>query len=368
MKAEIQGTCAPRFARVHEAFASCFDEGLDVGARVAVVHRGELVADLFAGDGWRDDTLTTVLSVTKGFAALAVAMLVDRGLLSYDAPVRRYWPGFASEGKADVSVGDLLAHRAGLPVIDAPLPPGAASDWDRMVRALEQQPPLWKPGDASGYHAVSFSWLVGELFRRVAGVSLGAFVRDEIARPLGIELWIGAPADVEVRHAALVVPPPSPATPGPPALFLRALALGNPPLAPPLDSPAFRALELCSTNGIAHARGIATLYGVLALGGEPLLRAEALAESTAERFDGIDAVVGVPARRGYGWTLNSGGGRVWWGPSARSFGHSGAGGSLGFADPDAGVGFGYSTVRLIATTGPDLRRDRLVDAVYASLG
>jgi CubicO group peptidase (beta-lactamase class C family) len=365
---EIHGICAPRFDRVREAFVACFDEGIDTGARVAVVHRGELVADLFAGERWRDDTLTTVLSVTKGFAALAVAMLVDRALLDYDAPVRRYWPGFASEGKADVSVGDLLAHRAGLPVIDAPLPPGAASDWERMVRALEQQPPLWKPGDASGYHAVSFSWLAGELFRRVVGVSLGAFVRDEIARPLGIELWIGAPADVEPRHAALVIPPPTPGQSSPPALFLRALALGNPPLAPPLDSRAFRALELCSTNGLAHARGVATLYGVLALGGEPLLRPATLAQSTAQRFDGIDAVVGVPARRGYGWTLNSGGGRVWWGPSARSFGHSGAGGSLGFADPDAGIGFGYTTTHLISTTGPEPRRDRLVEAVYASLG
>ena len=367
MTADIAGRCEPRFARVREAFASCFDEGLERGARVAVAHRGDVVVDLFAGEGWRDVTLTTVLSVTKGFAALAIAMLVDRGLLAYDAPVRRYWPGFASEGKAEVSVGDLLAHRAGLPVIDAALPPGAAGDWERMVRALEAQPPLWKPGDASGYHAVSFSWLVGELFRRVAGIGLGAFVRDEIARPLGIELWIGAPAEVEPRVVDLSVPPANPAQPGPPILFLRALALGNPPLAPPLNSREFRALELCSTNGLAHARGIATLYGVLALGGDPLLRADALAQSTAERFDGTDAVIGVPARRGYGWTLNSGGGRVWWGPSRRSFGHSGAGGSLGFADPDRGIGFGYSTTRLIATTGADPRRDRLIAAVYASL-
>jgi CubicO group peptidase (beta-lactamase class C family) len=367
MTSPITGACSPRFARVREAFASSFDEGIDSGARVAVVHRGEVVVDLLAGEGWREDTLTTVLSVTKGFAALAVAMLVDRGLLDYDAPVRRYWPEFAREGKTDVSVADLLAHRAGLPVIDAPLPPGAASDWERMVRALEDQAPIWKPGEASGYHAVSFSWLVGELFRRVAGISLGAFVRDEIARRLGVELWIGAPAEVEPRVAALVVPQPAPGQPSPPSLFLRALALGNPPLAPPLHSREFRALELCSTNGLAHARGVATLYGVLALGGEPLLRAETLAHSTAERFDGIDAVVGVAARRGYGWTLNSGGGRVWWGPSPRSFGHSGAGGSLGFADPDHGIGFGYTTTHLISTIGPEPRRDRLVEAVYASL-
>lgn len=368
MTAEIQGSCSARFARVREAFAACFADGIDSGARVAVAHRGELAVDLFAGEGWRDDTLTTVLSVTKGFAALAVAMLVDRGLLAYDAPVRRYWPGLARDGKAELCVGDLLAHRAGLPVIDAPLPPGAASDWDRMVRALEEQPPLWKPGEASGYHAVSFSWLVGELFRRIAGISLGAFVRDEIARPLGIELWIGAPAEVEPRVAALVIPPPTPGQATPPSLFLRALALGNPPLAPPLHSREFRALELCSTNGLAHARGVATLYGVLALGGEPLLRPEALAASTVECFDGTDAVVGVPARRAHGWTLNSGGGRVWWGPSARSFGHSGAGGSLGFADPDHAIGFGYTTTHLISTTGPEPRRDRLVEAVYASLG
>jgi CubicO group peptidase (beta-lactamase class C family) len=365
---EIEGLCQPRFARVGEAFAACFDEGLDQGSRVAIVHRGELVVDLFAGEGWRDDTLTTVLSVSKGFAALAVAMLVARGRLAYDAPVRRYWPGFASEGKAEVSVGDLLAHRAGVPVIDAPLPPGAASDWDLMVRALEQQPPLWKPGESSGYHAVSFSWLVGELFRRVAGVSLGVFVRDEIARPLGIEFWIGAPAEIEPRVVPVVVPSsPPPDQPGPPILFLRALALGNPPLAPPLNSREFRALELCSTNGVSHARAIATFYGALALGGDPLLRPDTLTASTAERFDGIDAVIGTATRRGYGWTLNSGGGRVWWGPSSRSFGHSGAGGSLGFADPDSALGFGYSTAHLIATVGPDPRRDRLVEAMYASL-
>jgi CubicO group peptidase (beta-lactamase class C family) len=371
---EIHGHCNAGFEGVREAFACGFTDGVDAGASVAVMHRRQLVVDLWAGRAgsgpWTRDSLVTVFSASKGVAALVVAMLVDRGLLDYEAPVARYWPEFAAAGKQDVTVGHVLSHQAGLPVIDEPLRDGAAMDWQTLVGALERQPALWKPGSATGYHAVTFSWLVGELVRRATGRSLGAIVREDICEPLGVEWFIGAPASLDQRIAPVILPSASEASklPSPDSLFARAMAVISPPVGPAVDTREFRAIELASTNGVTNARALATIYGVLAAGGAPLIEREVLARATAERCAGEDRVIGEPVRRAAGWQLPLAGGRSAWGRSPRAFGHSGAGGSLGFADPDAQIGFGFAMTKILVSMGADPRWPRLVAAIYRSLG
>ena len=370
---DIHGTCCPDFTRVEDAFARNFDEGLDAGASVAVVHRGERVVDLWAGSAgdapWSRDTLVNVFSATKGAAALAVAMLVDRELLDYEGRVVEYWPEFGAAGKEQITVAQVLSHQSGLPLIDEPLPDGAAADWDRMVAALERQAPLWEPGSATGYHTVTFSWLVGEIVRRAAGRTLGDLVRDEIAAPLGVDFFIGAPVSVDARIAPVILPSTADASgmPPPDSLFARSASIGGPPIAPALDTRAFRAMEMASTSGQTNARALATMYGTLAAGGEPLIGRDTLALATAERCAGNDFVLNFPVRRAAGWHLAFDGGRYEWGHNPRTFGHSGAGGSLGFADPHAGIGFGFAMTRILVGMGADPRWSRLVDAVYASV-
>jgi len=368
----MHGRCHPQFETVRSAFAQNFAEGREDGASVALMHRGELVVDLWAASAgarpWDRDTLVTVFSATKGAASLAVAMLVDRGLLDYDQPVARYWPEFGQAGKESISVAQLMSHQAGLPVIDPELPENAAADWELMVKALERQRPIWTPGTRAGYHAVTFAWLVGELVRRACGVRIGRFVRETIADPLGLDFWIGTPESEQHRITPVIPKPPPAELARPSSLFVRAMALGSPPLAPPLDTASARALELASTNGCTNARSLATMYGTLALGGGALITPATLTCASAERWAGIDAVTGMACRYACGFQLPVPGGRYSWSDNPRAFGHTGAGGSLGFADPDAGFGFGYTMTRILPTAGADPRWQRLVQAVRQAIG
>lgn len=375
----VHGECDERFAAVRAALAEGVSRGEDMGASVAIVHEGARVVDLCAGSmpataegsdsrAWERDTLVTVLSATKGLGATVVAMAVDRGKLEYTTPVARYWPEFGRASKSEITVEQLLSHTAGLPTVERELSPGAGTDWRRMVETLEAQTPLWEPGTQTGYHAVTWSWLVGELVRRALGRTLSDFAREEICAPLGIEFYVGTPASVDPRISRLVLPAPGDAPPWPPdSLMARAMRVGGPPLLPALDTRAFRALELVSTNGCTNARGLATLYGALAQGGHPLLRSEALERATRSRVAGVDRVLGHAVRRAAGWHLSATGSRYSWARNVRVFGHSGAGGSLGFADPVAGIGFGFAMNRLVPGVGADPRWARLVSAMYRSL-
>jgi CubicO group peptidase (beta-lactamase class C family) len=386
----IHGTVDPRFARVRDAFAATFAAPLELGAAIAVTVDGQPVVDLWGGvkDGarqapWEEDTLATLFSTTKGFTAMCAHRLVDQGKLDLDAPVARYWPEFASAGKDAIKVRSLLDHRAGLPALREPLPPEALYDFDRMARALAAEAPWWEPDTQHGYHAMTYGWLVGEVVRRVSGVSVGAYFRDELARPLGLDAHIGLPETEDARCAEMRASP-RPATEEE-TLFERlakapssmaAKAFANPitlMVRGTLGSRAWRGAEVPAVNGHGTARSIARLYGALAcggaVGGVTVLSPESIARCRAERSFGVDAILGTSTRFGLGFMLTQPGGApgATFGPSAGAFGHPGAGGSLGFADPEARVGFGYAMNRMGTSILVDPRASSLIDAVYASL-
>src|SRR5579862_2014747 len=243
MAINIEGTCDPRFKKVEGAFAANFETTNEVGASVAMYIDGKLVVDLWGGytdqartKPWTRDTLVNVYSTTKGLAAMCAHRLVDQGKLDLDAPVAKYWPEFAQAGKEKLPVRFLLSHRAGLPAIRKTLPPEALYDWKTMTDAIAAQEPWWVPGTKHGYHAITFGWLVGEVVRRVSGKSLGTYFRDEIAKPLGIDAYIGFDASLDPRVAEIFpAPPPPPGQPNPMADLVKnpesvsAKAIMNPP-------------------------------------------------------------------------------------------------------------------------------------------
>jgi CubicO group peptidase (beta-lactamase class C family) len=378
----VQGECGSRFAAVREAFEKSFEAGREVGASFAATVDGELVVDLWGGFAdaarkrlWQRDTIVNVFSTTKAMAALCVHQLADRGRLDLDAPVARYWPEFAQGGKAALPVHWLLSHRAGLAALRPPLPTEALFDWRRMTDALAAETPWWEPGSRSGYHAMTYGFLVGEVLRRVDGRTLGAFFRDEVAKPLGADFWIGLPASEDARVAEMV--PPSAeavaaagaaAQPAPDSLLAK--VMGNPPLAADAANlPAWRRAEIPAANGHGNARSVARVMAALArggsLGGVRLLSEAALARATTEQCSGTDLVLGVPMRWGQGFMLASD--ALPLGPSRRAFGHGGWGGSLGIADPDARVSWAYVMNGMSAGTLGDTRAFELAHALYSAL-
>jgi CubicO group peptidase (beta-lactamase class C family) len=382
---EIHGACEPRFAPVREAFARSFREGGEVGAAVAVHVDGALVVDLWAGhkdfartQPWQRDTLVNVYSTTKGVTALAAHRLVDEGKLDLDAPVAKYWPEFAQAGKGAIPVRFLLSHRAGLPAVRKLLPNEALYDWHAMTEALAAETPWWTPGTAHGYHAVSFGWLVGEVVRRIAGKSLGAYVRDTFAQPLGLDFHIGLAEREHARVADILQQTPPDTTGEAAQMFMRALAqpegvtaraFMNPPsMALGPNVPAWRSAEIPGANGHGTARALATLYGRAALGDFAVISREAIARCRTEQSHGADLVLGVPTRFGLGFMLRQEsheGGRCL---GAGAFGHPGAGGSLAFADPEARLGFGYVMNRMGPRILLDDRAIALVEAMNGCLG
>ncbi len=374
---ELQGDCDPRFGAVRDAFAANWTDHDEVGASLSVIVGGETVVDLWGGHAdaersraWQRDTIANVYSSTKGIAAAAAAMLVDRGTLDVERPVVDYWPEFAQAGKSEIKVRHLLTHEAGLAGVDEELPDRAVLDWDRMIAALERQAPIWTPGEAMGYHAITYGWLVGEVIRRIDGRTCGEFVRDEIAGPLGVDFFIGLPESEDPRTADLIpAPGAAPIGAAPPDnLAARALGLAAPRLAGTVNSREWRAAELPAANGHGNGRSLATIYSALVQGGGDLLSRDAIeACGPTEHAAREDMVLGFLVRRSLGFILSTAGGRYEWGPNPRTFGHSGAGGSLGFADPDAEIGFGYVMNQMSAGLGADPRWKPMIDAVYASL-
>jgi CubicO group peptidase (beta-lactamase class C family) len=381
----VAGHNDSRFSRVREVFeASLHDRG-ELGASVAVTIDGQPVVDLWGGTAdkdtgraWERETLVNVFSTTKGFTAMCAHRLVDQGLLDLEAPVARYWPEFASNGKEDIRVQSLLDHRAGLPAVKETLPPDALFDWSAMTRALAAEAPWWTPDTQHGYHAVTFGWLVGEVIRRASGRTMGAYFREEIAGPLGLDVHIGLGASEDARCAELR---PAAQRPTEPTLFNRIMTAPDSMTAKAFTNPitmlmpgtfgsrAWRAAELPSVNAHATARSIARLYGALACGGEQdgvrVLSGESIARGRTERSRGMDAVLGVSTRFGLGFMLPQPEARF--GPSVSTFGHPGAGGSIGFADPEARVGFAYVMNRMGGSLLLDPRAAALIDAVYTSL-
>ncbi|MFC8965563.1 serine hydrolase domain-containing protein [Streptomyces sp. NPDC057094] len=383
---DVNGTVAEGFEPVREAFARNFAALGDRGAAVSVYRDGHRVVDLWAGtrdvDGtepWQHGTAQIVRSATKGVAAAVVLLLAQRGLLDLDAPVASHWPAYKARGKEHTRVRHLLAHRAGVPVLDRPLTPAEAADPDIAAAAVAAQTPVWRPGTDHGYHAQTYSWLTGELVRRVTGRTLGAWIADEIARPLDLDLWVGLPPEQagRVGRVAQVEALPAPgglrtrpkravveAYADPDSVTRRAFAAITP--MPDENDPAYRAAVLPASNGIATADGLARFYAALIgeVDGVRLFTPETAAQARAEHSAGPDRVLVVNTRFGLGYMLH--------GPaspllSPDSFGHPGRGGALGFADPESGIAFGYVTNGFRTSVTADARAQALVRAVRAAV-
>jgi CubicO group peptidase (beta-lactamase class C family) len=351
---------------VRDAFAKNFADGLEVGASFAATINGEYVVDIWAGCAdaagtrpWERDTIVNVYSTTKVMTALCTLMLVDRGQLDLDAPVARYWPEFAQAGKEKIPVRYLLSHQSGLAGFVEPTPPEALYDWDRIVNQLAAQRPLWEFGTHSGYHALTFGYLLGEVLRRITGKTLGTFFREEVAEPLGADFHIGLDERHESRVGELI-PPPIPRaeeqTLDPNSELGRAMA--NPPLsAHDSRDRAWRAAEIPAANGHGNARSVARIGTALACGGEldgvRLLSMATIEKAIEEQCYGEDLVLGTPIRYGLGFGLNSPDMPV--SPNPRAFYWGGWGGSAVVMDPDAKLCFAYVMNKMMSGALGDTR-------------
>lgn len=381
----IHGRCDGRFADVRERFERNFLEGGEVGAGVAVYLDGVPVVDLWGGfadagrtRAWTRDTIVNTFSTTKGMTAICANRLVEEGRLDLDAPVARYWPEFGRHGKESIPVRWLLCHRAGVPGVSRSLPPAARYDWDAMAGALADEKPWWEPGTRHGYHALTFGYLVGEVVRRVDGRTLGRYFREELAEPLGLDFMIGFGPEHDARCAEMIPAPPSPeGAPSPMAALrddpnsLAARVFGRqPPGAASVNTRAWRAAEIPAANGHGTARALARVYGALARGGDldgvHVLGPAGIEGAIAEQAFGIDAVLApLRTRFGLGFFLTHP--MIPFGPNPRAFGHPGAGGSIGFADPDAKLGFGYVMNQMQMGLTGGAHGFALIDALYGCL-
>ncbi|MER7350046.1 serine hydrolase domain-containing protein [Streptomyces aurantiacus] len=387
----VHGTVAEGFEPVRDAFARNFTALGERGAGVVVYRDGRPVVDLWGGtrdfDGagatggaapWERGTAQVVRSATKGVAAAVLLLLHQRGELDLDAPVGAYWPEFKAYGKDRVLVRHVLAHRAGVPALDRPLTPEQALDPDVAAAAVAAQAPFWEPGTDHGYHAHTYSWLTGELVRRVTGRSVRDVVADEIAGPLGLDLWIGLPASEAGRVGRLgrLAEPAAPAAAGlrtrpkpqvaaayrdPASLTRRAFDVVSP--FPDENSAAYHSAVLPASNGVATAGALARFYAALigeVDGGARLFTPSTLALARTEASAGPDRVLVVATRLGLGYMLH-GAASPLLGPT--SFGHPGRGGTLAFADPESGLAFGYVTNGMGRGVTADARAQALVRAV-----
>ena len=379
-----RGVVAPGFEEVREEFDRNFAERGEIGAAVAAYWRGEKVVDLWGGrrtptgdEPWEEDTLVLVNSTTKGMAAMTIAIACSRGWIDYDARVAEYWPEFAENGKEAVTVRQLLSHEAGLVWIDEPLRFEDLQDLDRVASALASQKPAWEPGTKHGYHAMTIGLYMQELIRRVdpAHRTLGRFFRDEIADPLGVDFYIGLPPEIpDERLAKLRTYTPArsiaalPKAPmgmtlrilWPWSLLRRSMLFGG---VDPNDRHWLE-IEVPAGNGVGTARAIARAYSALAEGGAELgITAATLAELTAAHdVPEKDVVIGGPSWLSLGF-LKPGPDLIF-GTSERAFGTPGAGGSFGFADPDARLGFAYVMNNMNYFQFDDPREKALRDAVH----
>ena len=389
MSVVIDGVYDPNYEGVARAFAEAFIGNEGMGGSLCVYRSGRPVLDLWGGTAdirsgraWDKDTISVIFSCTKGLMSILVARLVEEGRLDYDAPAARYWPEIAGAGKASLKVSDLVSHRAGLSAPRVDLSTEDLLDWERMIHVLEAQPPLWPPGEAYAYHALTHGWLTGELVRRATGLSAGAYSAETVARPLGVSAWIGLPA-TEVPRVAHLHGGPTMASDveagratwtGEGGIWLeRAMTMGGAlPLAligpgTGFNDPRLWAAEIPGAGALSNARSLARIWSatVCDTDGERLLQPETVALATREITSGAP-VFNVPppwSSWGMGFQRDSEARRYL---SARSFGHDGAGGQVTFADPDHEIGFAFVTNHMEVAN--DNRATSIIAALSEALG
>jgi CubicO group peptidase (beta-lactamase class C family) len=373
---EIHGHADPRFAGVRDAFAANFARGEDVGASVAVTLGGELVVDLWGGHAdaaksrpWQRDTIVNVYSTTKTMTALCALLLADRSELDLAQKVAHYWPEFAANGKADITVAQLLAHSAGLSGFAEPVASADLYDWDKATALLAAQAPFWAPGTAIGYHAITQGYLVGEVVRRITGKSLGAFFRDEIAGPLGADFHIGLAASEDDRVAELISPPPGGGIADINDRPLTVNMATNPPINPrDTRSRAWRAAEIPAANGHGNARSVALVQALLAnggvAGGKRLLSEAGARRALEPQIKGEDMVLGGPAHFGLGFGLNGGAVPL---PHDECCYWGGYGGSIIIIDMKTRSTIAFMMNKMASTTVGDMRGYGLAMATWQAL-
>jgi CubicO group peptidase (beta-lactamase class C family) len=388
--ATVDGLVEPGFEGVRDAFLRNFVEHDEVGAGFCLHVEGRKVVDIWGGTvdetgerPYDEDTLQLVFSTTKGATASCVNLLLQRGLIDLDAPVATYWPEFAQSGKESIPVRWLVSHKAGLATVEKQLSLDEVLAWEPIIEALEVQEPLWEPGTAHGYHALTFGWVLGELIRKVDGRGLGQFFAEEIAGPLDLEFWIGLPESQEHRVAPVIgslVPDGREIPPelkemfeqfiGPDSLLVRALTLNGVFDISDWNSRAVHAAEIGAANGITNARSLSRMYAGLTgqlpdAPAAPLFTAEQIEAARQRQTEGSDRVLFVETSFGLGYMVSSA-----FSPfgGTGSFGHPGAGGSVGFADPDNHLAVGYVMNRMMQNLSGDPRTRGLIKAAYNAVG
>lgn len=379
MTVEVQGLIAPGFEVVRKAFVTNFEQHGEVGAACSLYVGEEKVVDIWGGianvdsdSPWQEDTLQLVFSAAKAVTATCIHMLVERGKLDLDEPVSNYWPEFSVNRKEQITTRMVLSHRAGLAAVDGDFVLEDILAWDPVVKAIAQQAPNWTPGTEHGYHARSFGWILGEILRRIEGISVGQFIQREIATPLDIDVYVGLPED-QYPRCSKVVPPEG-------GMARLADLLGSNSLTYRVmhgpselfdydqlwNRPDVLACEMPSSNAVSDARSLAKFYAALSgqLPGLSLLSEATLTEACKVHSEGPDKVVLVPTRFGLGYALAP---YLAAKAGPKSFGHAGAGGSLALADSEAGISFGYVANRMLFDPKGDPRTRSLIEAVYKSI-
>jgi CubicO group peptidase (beta-lactamase class C family) len=375
---KIHGFCEEKFEPVKEAFSKNFEEGLEVGASFAATINGKFVIDLWAGYAdaektrpWEANTIVNVYSTTKIMTTLCTLMLVDRGLIDLDAPVSKYWPEFAQAGKEKIPVKYLLSHSSGLAGWEKIMKMETLYDWSKCVELLAEQKPMWEPGTKSGYHAITFGYLLGELVRRVTGKSLGTFFHEEVASKIDADFHIGFTEDIDPRVADLVPPIPAQQEENLDFLsnpfFMKALAN---PVMPISDTRTreFRAAEIPASNGHGNARSIAKVGSILANGGyfedTQFLSNQMIEKAIEEQISGIDLVLMGSLRFGLGFGLNSQDILIPRGVNPKTFYWGGFGGSVCVMDPDAKLCYAYAMNQIVISLTGDPRTKRIIDVIH----
>jgi len=374
---DVHGFAHDKYAAVRKLFEDNIASGEDIGASFCATVNGETVVDLWGGYAdpaktrpWNKDTIVNVYSTTKTMTALTALLLADRGLIDFDAPVARYWPEFAANGKATVKVSHLMSHSAGLSGWKEKVSKADIYDWDKATSLLAAQAPFWEPGTAPGYHALTQGYLVGEVIRRVAGKSVGTVFREEIAAPLGADFWIGLPASEDDRVAELLAPPQGDAVADGPAMSeLMANMATNPGIdVSETKTRAWRGAEIPAAGGTGNARSIAQIHAILAndgvAQGKRFLSREGVRKALEPQIEGKDLIMGIPAKFGLGFGL-AGGLLPLPNPNAMFWG--GYGGSLAIIDMDAKLSMGYAMNRMLGTTTGDMRGIGLAFAMWEAL-
>jgi CubicO group peptidase (beta-lactamase class C family) len=372
-----EGYVHDRFGAVREAFETNLKSGADLGASFCATQDGEVLVDLWGGWAdeaktrpWERDTIVNVYSTTKTMTFLCALLLADRGALDFDAPVARYWPEFAAGGKAGVKVSHLMAHSAGLSGWREKITTADLYDWEKVTALLAAQTPLWEPGTASGYHAITQGYLVGEVVRRITGKTIGTFFREEIAGPVDADFWIGLPASEDHRVADLIPPPPGGAIGDSELDEIGAITFNNPGVdVMETRTRAWRGAEIPAAGGTGNARSIALVHTILANGGvakgKRFMSEAGCRKALEVQIEGRDLIFKAPAKFGMGFGLP---GPMVPLPHPNSLFWGGYGGSVIIIDMDARTTFAYAMNKMGSGTVGDARGFGMIMPMWQALG